>query len=638
MSAITKERKSAIALCALVATLLIGVTILATHAYAANTQGATSTSDVQSATVEAKIVATYAKDGTITVPATTVKNETDYVIYVDKVTIKSDYSFVSDWTNDAQGKTIQPQETLTVHWTANTAVPSSFKGSTEVHVGAIIYTLSYKQVLPDISLAQDTHTYNGSAITPRVNGLDGLQEGADYTVSYENNVNAGTATATVTGIGNYAGTKALAFTIEKANPVIPSADELATSAYTNQTLADVALPVLDTARYDGSLAWKTPTDTVGDTAGTVKRAAIYTPKDADNYNAVELEVSIAVADYYAVVYHGNGGFTADGKDTAYQLCDIAKGDVLSANKFQQEGKTFAFWTLGTAESGSVDSNTTTFMDQHAFENPLSTTTESEVHLYAYWVDESVGDYWMAAAQSASPDTTILKTQAQVDALRSNPSASASEWTTLMQDNARLYTIWQEDVALPYANRYVEFRIIQVGEHDNDGSAISFMAAHALPAAQQMNPTSTSVGGWTGSQLYKAIMPGYVATGLRGISPKAVAKKSTTSTTAEDWVETTTSETFWLLSYSELTGSTTPYLRSEGTQYAWFADLGIKPNSSNPALAGLPKPRNGGTPTSAWFRSPDVQHGQAFGTIDNGGYPSSTQPASRYYAIVPAFCF
>ncbi|MDO4841181.1 MAG: hypothetical protein Q3982_00685 [Phoenicibacter congonensis] len=634
MNATAKERKFAVALCALVAALVIGATCLAAHAYADNNQGAT---------VEVKIVATYAKDGTITVPSTTVKNETDYVIVIDKVTIKSDYSFVSDWKTDAQGKTIQPNETLTVNWTANTTVPSSFKGSTEVHVGTIIYTLSYKQVLPDISLDQDTYTYNGRVITPRINGLDGLKEGTDYTVSYENNVNAGTATATVTGIGKYAGTKELAFTIEKANPVVPSADELTTSAYTNQTLADVALPVLDAAQYDGTLAWETPTDTVGDTAGTVKRAALYTPKDAANYNTVELEVSIAVADYYTVVYHGNGGVTADGKDIVYQLCDIAKGDVLNASKFQLEGKTFAFWTLGTAESGNVDSNTTTFMDQHAFENPLSTTKESEVHLYAYWVDESVGDYWMAAAQSASPDATILKTQSQIDALRSNPSASVSEWTTLMQNNARLYTFWQEDAALPYANRYVEFRIIQVGEHDNDGSAVSFMATHALPAAQQMNSEGTSVGGWTGSQLYKTVMPGYVAKGLQGISPKAVAKKSTTSTTTEDWAEITTSDTFWLLSYSEVTGSSLPYIRSEGTQYVWFADSGIKPSSSNPALAGLPKTRNGGTPASAWdlqawSRSPDVQFGRGFGTIDNAGYPDSTFFASRYYSIVPAFSF
>ena len=45
--------------------------------------------------------------------------------------------------------------------------------------------------------------------------LDGktLKEGADYTLSWRNNVNAGTATVTATGRGNYAGAKSAAFRI-----------------------------------------------------------------------------------------------------------------------------------------------------------------------------------------------------------------------------------------------------------------------------------------------------------------------------------------------------------------------------------------------------------------------------------------
>lgn len=49
-------------------------------------------------------------------------------------------------------------------------------------------------------------TYTGSAITPQVTVTDGttvLANGTDYTVSYESNVNAGTAHVVVTGTGNY---------------------------------------------------------------------------------------------------------------------------------------------------------------------------------------------------------------------------------------------------------------------------------------------------------------------------------------------------------------------------------------------------------------------------------------------------
>ena len=59
-------------------------------------------------------------------------------------------------------------------------------------------------------------TYTGSAITPSVTVKDGsvtLKAGTDYTVSYSNNTAVGTATATITGKGNYQGTKTVSFSI-----------------------------------------------------------------------------------------------------------------------------------------------------------------------------------------------------------------------------------------------------------------------------------------------------------------------------------------------------------------------------------------------------------------------------------------
>ncbi len=60
-------------------------------------------------------------------------------------------------------------------------------------------------------------TYNAKVITPPpVVTYQGkvLQKGKDYTVSYSNNVNPGTATVTVTGIGEYSGTKSVTFIIK----------------------------------------------------------------------------------------------------------------------------------------------------------------------------------------------------------------------------------------------------------------------------------------------------------------------------------------------------------------------------------------------------------------------------------------
>ncbi len=58
--------------------------------------------------------------------------------------------------------------------------------------------------------------YTGSVIEPKItlkNGKETLKEGVDYTVTYSNNVEVGTATVTITGIGEYTGTRTATFKI-----------------------------------------------------------------------------------------------------------------------------------------------------------------------------------------------------------------------------------------------------------------------------------------------------------------------------------------------------------------------------------------------------------------------------------------
>ena len=83
-------------------------------------------------------------------------------------------------------------------------------------------TLSFNIVPKDVSKVTISATadqyYTGSAITPTLtlyNGTKKMTQGTDYTVQYSNNVNLGTATATITGIGNYKGTAKTTFKIVK---------------------------------------------------------------------------------------------------------------------------------------------------------------------------------------------------------------------------------------------------------------------------------------------------------------------------------------------------------------------------------------------------------------------------------------
>ena len=76
-------------------------------------------------------------------------------------------------------------------------------------------------------------TYNAKAHTPEVTvAISGrtLKADKDYTVSYDSNVNAGTANVTVTGNGNYTGTKTATFEIKKADLSLSS--KTLTSLYT----------------------------------------------------------------------------------------------------------------------------------------------------------------------------------------------------------------------------------------------------------------------------------------------------------------------------------------------------------------------------------------------------------------------
>ena len=66
----------------------------------------------------------------------------------------------------------------------------------------------------EFKLSDTSFEYTGAAITPDVT-CTGLTKDTDFTVAYSNNVNPGTAKATITGIGKYKGTVTLEFSIKE---------------------------------------------------------------------------------------------------------------------------------------------------------------------------------------------------------------------------------------------------------------------------------------------------------------------------------------------------------------------------------------------------------------------------------------
>lgn len=141
----------------------------------------------------------------------------------------------------------------------------------------------------DISLNRTSYTFEGNAIEPTVT-IDGLKEGQDFTVSYENNINSGTAKAVVTGIGDYAGTVEKEFTIIPAN--IANAD---VAAIGDQVVTGSAIePELDVSYGDVHLekdvdytaAFQNNTET-GTATVKITGQGNFTGLQSINFNIVE---------------------------------------------------------------------------------------------------------------------------------------------------------------------------------------------------------------------------------------------------------------------------------------------------------------------------------------------------------------
>ena len=95
-----------------------------------------------------------------------------------------------------------------------TGIGDHFTGSTEK-----TFTINSAEISGCTFAPIADVTYNTNAHTPEVTvAISGrtLEADKDYTVSYASNINAGTATVTVTGKGNFTGTASKTFTINKA--------------------------------------------------------------------------------------------------------------------------------------------------------------------------------------------------------------------------------------------------------------------------------------------------------------------------------------------------------------------------------------------------------------------------------------
>lgn len=121
------------------------------------------------------------------------------------------------------GEKVMENTDFTVKYSNNINVGTakvtvSGKGVYKVLSSVANFTIITKSIAPVTFAEISDQNYTGEAVTPSLTVSDGvniLKEGVDYTVTYKNNIDAGTATATIQGIGNYYGTASVNFEIRE---------------------------------------------------------------------------------------------------------------------------------------------------------------------------------------------------------------------------------------------------------------------------------------------------------------------------------------------------------------------------------------------------------------------------------------
>ena len=171
-------------------------------------------------------------------------------------------------------------------------------------------------------------TYTGSAITqtPAVTySGKTLTLNTDYTVSYSNNTNAGTATVTITGKGNYTGSKSVTFTISAAN--ISSAT--ITGVNSSYTYTGSSITPVPTVKFGGKTL-KVGTDyNVAYTANVNPGTATLTLTGKGNFTGTAKKTYTIVKQGTVVRTPGdvNGDGSVDVKDVTILKQYLAKWNV-----------------------------------------------------------------------------------------------------------------------------------------------------------------------------------------------------------------------------------------------------------------------------------------------------------------------
>ena len=348
-------------------------------------------------------------------------------------------------------------------------------------------------------------------------------------------------------------------------------------------------------------------------------------------------------------------FTITKADPAYSApsnLEANVGDTLSTIELPTDPNGTFTWSTPSTKLDTEGTNT-----YYVTYTPNDTTNYNTVYSIPVSVTANL-TYWMAASNIENSEKQIYKSATQikkdVEAIRAGNTTVINEYTNYMKnDNYHLYAKWngsnQDNSGANTKNSYVEFRIIQVGEHMNrtsgssDGSALTFQAVHTLPASYQMSTTSSVTGGWAGTTLYGLLQSGgsiYNSFNESFTNDIKQVEKPSYNGSSYSYPQCK----FWILSHKEMTGGgdtrgVAP--ADEGTQYDYYSLKSVNAGNKNSVLALRTRAGNcpqGITNYTWWQRSLNISESSYFLSVDGEGVPYNTFSAAERYGVALAFCF
>jgi len=342
------------------------VTVTGAGNYAGSTGSQTFTINpkVMTFTVDSIVAQTY--NGSAKTPAVTVRDGST------ALTLTTDYTV--SYTNNTNAGTA----------TATIAGAGNYAGST----GSKTFTITPKVMIFTVdSIA--AQTYTGSAKTPVVTVRDGptaLTLTTDYTVSYTNNTYAGTATATITGAGNYAGsTGSQTFTINKANGATVSAPTEASKTMTSITLNAVTASTGQTVEYSRSNAGSNTSNGIWQDSPTFNELTNGTTyyffaraKEDDNHNigATSSGRAIVAVNQYTVTFDANGATSGTAPPDTRTTNAASSIALPGQGTLVRTGYSFGGWNT---EADGTGTNYSAF---------LTYNLDSNITLYVRWISLS----------------------------------------------------------------------------------------------------------------------------------------------------------------------------------------------------------------------------------------------------------